>query len=147
MIKPADIKHLDEILYIEKMIFTAPWNRKQIMYDLNMLKISENWVYIEDRKVVAYILGRKVIDEFHLNNIAVHKKFQRKHIARKLINHVITRLKIQNIKKIFLEVSEKNKPARKLYKSFDFQEEGIRKHYYARGEHAILYYLNLVFNG
>ena len=147
MIKPASIKHLDEIVYIEEMMFIKPWNRKQILHDINLQTVSDNLVYMKDRKVIAYILGFKVIDEFHLNNIAVHKKFQRKHIAKKLLFHLINRLQMQNIKKIFLEVSEKNKPARELYKSFGFKRESIRQHYYAKGDHAILYYLNLVSNG
>ena len=147
MIRSASIKHLDEIVSIEDMMFTNPWSRKQIMHDINLKLASENLVYIKDRKVIAYMLGIKVADEFHLNNIAVHKKFQRKHIAKKLLFYLVNRLQIQDVKKIFLEVSARNKPARRLYESFGFEKEGRRENYYAMGDHAILYYLNLAFNG
>ena len=147
MIKPATIKHLDEIENIAGMMFAKPWNYKQIMHEINLHRNSENLVYVKDDKVVAYMLGIKVIDEFHLNNIAVHKNFQRKHIANKLLFHLVKRLQTQKVKKIFLEVSEQNKPARNLYESFGFEKNGIRKNYYAKGNHAILYNLNLVFNG
>ena len=77
MIKPATIKHLDEIENIAGMMFAKPWNYKQIMHEINLHRNSENLVYVKGDKVVAYMLGMKVTDEFHINNIAVHENFQR----------------------------------------------------------------------
>ena len=108
---------------------------------------SENWVYMEDQKVVGYVLGWKVMDEFHLNNIAVHLDFQRRHIGRSLVEHVKNRLQIQNIKRIYLEVSGKNKPAQRLYESMGFQKKGLRRDYYAKGDCALLYHLDFIDNG
>ena len=65
---------------------------------------------MEDQQVAGYILGWKVMDEFHLNNIAVHSDFQRRHIGWSLIQHVINRLQSQNIQRIYLEVSGKINP-------------------------------------
>ena len=101
---------------------------------------------MEDQQVAGYILGWKVMDEFHLNNIAVHSYFQRRHIGWSLIEHVRNRLQSQNIQRIYLEVSGKNKPAQQLYESMGFQKKGLRRDYYAKGEHAFLYHLNLVDN-
>ena len=101
---------------------------------------------MEDQQVAGYILGWKVMDEFHLNNIAVHLDFQRRHIGWSLIEHVKNHLQSQNIQRIYLEVSEKNKSAQQLYESMGFQKEGLRRDYYAKGEHAFLYHLNLVDN-
>ena len=144
MIQSANKNHLNEILDIEKKVFTRPWTRKQLQNDLVLSANSENWVYMKDQQVTGYILGWKVMDEFHLNNIAVHSDFQRRHIGRSLIEHVKNRLQSQNIQRIYLEVSGKNKPAQQLYESMDFQKKGLRRDYYAKGEHAFLYHLNLV---
>ena len=146
MIQSANNSHLNEILDIEKIVFTKPWTREQLKNDLVLSTNSENWVYMEDQQVAGYILGWKVLDEFHLNNIAVHSDFQRRHIGRSLIEHVINRLQRQNIQRIYLEVSGKNKPAQQLYESMGFQKEGLRRDYYAKGEHAFLYHLILVDN-
>ena len=89
MIQSANKSHLNEILNIEKIVFTKPWSRKQLQNDLVLSDNSENWVYIEDQKVAGYILGWKVMDEFHLNNIAVHPSYLRQGICKSLINHVI----------------------------------------------------------
>ena len=144
MIQSANKSHLDEILDIEKIVFTKPWTREQLKNDLVLSTNSENWVYMEDQQVVGYILGCKVMDEFYLNNIAVHSDFQRRHIGRSLIEHVKNHLQSQNIQRIYLEVSEKNKSTQQLYESMGFQKEGLRRDYYAKGEHAFLYHLNLV---
>ena len=86
------------------------------------------------------------MDEFHLYNIAVNSDIQRRHIGRSLIKHVKNRLQSQNIQRIYPEVSWKNKPTQKLYESMGFQKEGLRRDYYAKGEPAFLYHLNLVNN-
>ena len=147
MIHSANKNHLNEILDIEKIVFTKPWTREQLQNDLMLSANSENWVYMEDQQVAGYILGWKVLDEFHLNNIAVHSDFQRRHIGRLLIEHVKNRLQSQNIQRIYLEVSGENKPAQRLYESMGFQMKGLRRNYYAKGEHAFLYHLNLVDDG
>ena len=146
MIQSANKSHLDEILDIEKIVFTKPWTREQLKNDLVLSTNSENWVYMEDQQVTGYILGWKVRDEFHLNNIAVHLDFQRRHIGSALIEHVKNHLQSQNIQRIYLEVSEKNKSAQQLYESMGFQKKGLRRDYYAKEEHAFLYHMNLVDN-
>ena len=146
MIQLANERHLDEILGIEKIVFTKPWSRKQLKSDLTLRTNAENWVYLEDQHVVGYIFGWKVSDEFHLNNIAVHTDYQGRHIGRLLIKHVSAHLQNQEICRIYLEVSEGNVVAQHLYKSLGFKQKGIRKDYYEKGNHALLYHLDLVVN-
>ena len=146
MIQTAQERHLDKILAIEKMVFNNPWTRQQLKSDLTLKTTAENWVYLDDQQVVGYILGWKVLDEYFLNNIAVHIDFQRRHIGRLLIKHVSTRLQKQEIHRIYLEVSCGNKPAQHLYESLGFQQNGMRRDYYAKGDHAFLYQLELVTN-
>ena len=86
------------------------------------------------------------MDEFHLNNIAVHIDFQRRYIGRTLIKHVSVRLQKQDIRRIYLEVSGKNIPGQQLYESLGFQQNGMRMDYYEKGEHALLYHMDLVAN-
>ena len=102
MIQPANKNHLNEILDIEKIVFNNPWTREQLQNDLVLGANSENLVYMEDQQVAGYILGLKVMDEFYLNNIAVHSDFQRRHIGRSLIEHVKNHLQSQNIQRIYL---------------------------------------------
>ena len=71
----ANTSHLDQILQIEKMEFENPWTYNQIKVDLLSIKNSENLVFLINDEVIGDILGSLVLDEFHLNNIAVKKNF------------------------------------------------------------------------
>ena len=119
MIQPPNDRHQDEILNIEKMVFSQPWTRKQLKTDLTLLTSAENWVYLQCQQVAGYILGCKVMDEFHLNNIVVHVDFQGKYIGSALIEYICVCL----------------------------QNQGIRWDYYTKGDHAFLYHLDLINNG
>jgi hypothetical protein len=44
MIQSANKIHLNEILDIEKIVFTKPWTREQLQNDLVLSANSENWV-------------------------------------------------------------------------------------------------------
>ena len=147
MIVPAELQHLEEIITIENTAFNKPWTRNQIMNDIQSDTDSENWVYIMDELVAGYIFGWIILDEYHLNNIAVHPDYLRKNIGTKLIQHIISRVISLDIKVILLEVNANNIPAQKCYQSIGFTQLGKRKDYYSKGDDAILYNLDLITNG
>ena len=147
MIVPTRLNHIRDILEIEDCFFDKPWTKKQFVHDLQLVIDSENWVYLMNKRVAGYIFGWIIMEEFHLNNIAVHQDYQRKKIGKRLIQHVIEKVVLRNIRVILLEVSANNIPAQKCYKSLGFTQWGIRKDYYSKGDDAILYYLDLIKNG
>ena len=128
---------------IENSSFKKPWKRSQLMDDIRNHIDSENWVFVQDEKVVGYIFGWIIQKEFHLHNIPVHPNYLRKKIGQKLINHIILRVADQKVNVILLEVSVNNVSARKCYQSLGFVEVGLRKDYYSKGDDAILYNLEI----
>ena len=132
MIQSAQEKHLDEILKIEKRVFTHPCNRKQLKRDLNLRTNAENWAFLKNQKVVGYILGWKVMDEFHLNNLAAHTDFQLRYIGWSLVEHVSAHLHNQDIQR--------------FYESLGFQQKSMRMDYYTQGDNALFYHLDLIAN-
>ena len=143
MIISAQLSQLDEIVEIENSSFEKPWKRSQLMDDIRNNIDSENWVFVQDEKVVGYIFGWIIQKEFHLHNIAVHPNYLRKKIGQQLINHIISRVADQKVNVILLEVSVNNVSARKCYQSLGFVEVGLRKNYYSKGDDAILYNLEI----
>ena len=143
MIIAAQLSQLDEIVEIENSSFEKPWKRSQLMDDIRNNIDSENWVFVQDEKVVGYIFGWIIQKEFHSHNIAVHPNYLRKKIGQKLINHIISRVADQKVNVILLEVSVNNVSARKCYQSLGFVEVGMRKDYYSKGDDAILYNLEI----
>ena len=67
--------------------------------------------------------------------------------GKTLIEHLICILYKRNIHRIYLESSIQNIHAQKLYESLNFHKIGLHKDYYTKGEHAILYYMDLIENG
>ena len=60
-----------------------------------------------------------------------------------LMENLFYRLTNKQIKTIHLEVSNSNLLAQKLYKEIGFKQCGIRKNYYSKGDHALLFNLDL----
>ena len=59
------------------------------------------------------------------------------------MENLFYRLTNKQIKTIYLEVSNFNLLAQKLYKEIGFKQCGIRKNYYSKGDHALLFNLDL----
>ena len=140
MIVSASHEHLEPILVIERASFSQPWTESHFKSDLNN-KISINWVYQKNDYVVGYLFGWHVMDEYHLNNIAVADSFRGAGIGIHLLNNMESHLRGIKVKSVFLEVSLGNLHARKLYEKMGFVPQGERKNYYTKGDDAVLYTL------
>ena len=110
-----------------------------------MLKIhNENFLDIKNIKdfdiyeeyfeniFAAYLITYDNVDSLDIFEIAVDKNFRKKGLASKLLN------RINDERKILLEVSEKNKVAINLYKKNGFKMISRRKNYYLDGSDAIV---------
>ncbi len=98
-------------------------------------------------KVVAILIGKKIIgiyvvhtiiDEAQINFFSIDKRFRRKGYGTYLMNYLIKQCEKLNIKKLLLEVSEKNSIADVFYSEFNFLTVGRRKNYYKDGTDAVL---------
>ena len=139
MIIRASSNHIQDILDIERKCFSNPWSADSFISEINN-EIGSNWVYMIDSKLVGYLFGWYIKEEFHINNIAVHEDFRRLGIAEKMIGDIILKLILKNI---FLEVSKLNSRAILLYEKIGFKKNGIRKKYYNDNSDAILYKMEI----
>ena len=139
MILEANKSHLDQICQIEKKSFKNPWSYNSLLTEINN-KLSLNRVFMREKKVLGYLFGWNLNDDYHLNNIAVNSFSRRKGIAKKMINNIIF---IPKIKNIYLEVSCLNSKAINLYEKIGFKQNGLRKKYYSNGSDAILYKMEI----
>ena len=142
MIVSASHEYLEQILNIERSSFSKPWTEYHFKTDLNN-KISVNWVYLNNIQVIGYLFGWHVMDEYHLNNIAVAKRFRENGTAIHLLKNMVSYLNDIEVKSVLLEVSSSNLPAKKLYEKIGFVPQGERKDYYSKRDDAILYILEI----
>ncbi len=124
---PADTKAIAEA---EKLIFTDPWSER----DINDTICSDGAMcytaLTDDGKLIAYVLGRKIVPEGEIYRIATIPEYRRRGVAYRLLSYATKTERGSGLETLFLEVREQNIPARSLYKSFGFSEIGVRKNYY-----------------
>lgn len=103
--------------------------------------IGENKKYIVAKRkdeIVGFAGMMLNFPEMEIMNIVTKKQERKKGIGSFLLNKMIEIAENNKIETIFLEVSEENRIARKMYENAGFCEIGLRKNYYHGKENAIL---------
>ena len=93
--------------------------------------------------VVGICVFQVVLDEAQINYFVVKQKFRKSGFGSHLMRYLIKKCEKLNLKKLLLEVSQKNVTAERFYSSFNFFTVGVRKNYYKDGSHALLKEKNL----
>ena len=124
-------KNLELMLKIHNENFL---DNKNIENFYTFYKDSRYNIYEEyfENIFAGYLITYDSVDSLDIFEIAVDKNFRKKGIASKLLN------KINDERKILLEVSEKNIIAIKLYIKNGFKIISRRKNYYLDGSDAII---------
>jgi len=130
-------RHIPAILQVEQECFHSPWSEKMFSEEISG-KFSHYYVAEVGGCAVAYMGMWALSGEGHITNIAVAKAYRRQGIAKALLNRFIEIAKEENLEFMTLEVRTSNAPAIALYKSFGFEQVGVRKKYYDNSEDALL---------
>lgn len=120
---------LDKILAIEELCFSTPWSRDSLEKELSN-KFAKYVVAKINNTVIGYGGMWLILDEAHITNIAIHPEFRGIGSGTKILQSLVDICTDNDIKSMTLEVRVSNIVAQKLYKKFNFEEEGIRKGYY-----------------
>ena len=138
------------------MIFIKQINKRDIdlCYELDSNTISlwskEQWAnefkkdgtkifgLLIKNLVIGICVFQVVLDEAQINYFVVNKKFRKKGFGSYFMSYLIKKCEKLNLKKLLLEVSNRNITAERFYSRFDFSTVGIRKNYYKDGSHALL---------
>ncbi|MEH6694216.1 MAG: ribosomal protein S18-alanine N-acetyltransferase [Hyphomonas sp.] len=84
-------------------------------------------------QLVAFVLVQTILGEADILTVATQPDFKRGGLARNLLQNLMSRLGERGISRITLDVAEDNMPARNLYDSLGFTEDGRRPGYYTTG--------------
>jgi [ribosomal protein S18]-alanine N-acetyltransferase len=128
-----DVKQIDEILTIEQLSFTNPWTREMYLAEFKNRGVS--FCYMakhEDGTTVGFCSFWRVLDELHINNLAVAPAFRRTGVATALLARVLGDGVTLGASRATLEVRRSNDPARLLYERFGFSVTGVRRAYYTK---------------
>jgi ribosomal-protein-alanine N-acetyltransferase len=133
VIEPLAHDDIDDVLALEEASFTNPWTRSMYLAELENCSVSFCFIARSvDRTAVGFCSFWLVVDELHINNLAVLPAFRRHGIASTLMEFVTRKGIALGAKRATLEVRRSNEPARLLYERLGFAVTGVRPAYYSK---------------
>ena len=122
---------LDGVIAVESESFTNPWTREMYTWELQNRAVCHIYVArTSECPVAAFCAFWLVLDEIHINNVAVLPKFRSVGIGTALLRHVLTEARQLGARRATLEVRASNESARRLYERLGFYVAAIRRNYY-----------------
>lgn len=128
-IKLMEESDLEQVVEIEKSIFSDPWSRQSFLDSLN----QEMCVYLvvkNQEEVVAYCGLYVVQDEGQITNVAVKENYRKLHVATDMLSELIKQAIDRGARNFALEVRASNNAAIHIYEKLGFEKVGTRKKFY-----------------
>lgn len=163
-IQPLASIHLPGILELDKLCFGGWWNLAHYQWELDhpeshLLVItipSKAYAYDsldhldnpqqddQDDQLVIGVGGFwQVLEEAHINILAIHPQYQGRGLGKFLLNKLLDEAKTLGLERATLEVRASNHIALTMYEKFGFQEAGRRPNYYPDNlEEGVIFWIN-----
>jgi ribosomal-protein-alanine N-acetyltransferase len=129
----ASIDDLDAVLAIEDASFNNPTTRE--WYEAELKRPEVCFIYVmrtSDCPVAAFCAFWLIVDQAHINNLAVRPELRGRGLGTELLEAVKAEAAQLGAVELTLEVRASNTPALQLYKSAGFTQEAVRKNYYTK---------------
>ena len=130
---------IDAVLAIEEASFTNPWTREMYLSELENRNLSFCYLARESQgRSIGFCSFWRVLDELHINNLAVLPDFRRQGVASALLSFVLAEGTRLGALRATLEVRRSNAAAMQLYERYGFATAGIRRDYYTNPQEDAL---------
>ena len=122
---------LDGVLFVESESCTNPRTREMYAWELQNRSVCHIMVVrTPERPVVGFCAFWLVVDEIHINNVAILPGLRGQGIGTALMTRVFAEARRLGARRATLEVRTSNEGARRLYERLGFYAAGARRHYY-----------------
>ena len=122
---------LDGVLSVEAESFTNPWTRDMYAWELQNRSVCHILVVrTEDCRVAGFCAFWLVVEEIHINNVAIRARYRGRGMGTALMQRVFVEAAQLGAHRATLEVRPSNEGARRLYERLGFYVAGIRPNYY-----------------
>jgi len=125
-----------EVVDIEQSSGLSPWGWEAYHRELESSDRGLMWVacidpaFRDSHSLAGYVVGRMIVDELHINNIAVRTAYRGNGLGKALLAKVLEAARGYNAKRALLEVRAGNSAALALYERCGFSTIGRRRNYY-----------------
>lgn len=141
-----DERELEGVLRLQTSSFSNPWTPEALTWELEHSPVSRLYVLKEETgETVAFCACWLLVDELHINSVAVAPERRREGLGAELMRGVLESARDEGAIRATLEVRRSNEAARALYERLGFAVEAIRPDYYTnpREDALILWLRNL----
>lgn len=123
---------LDQVADIESASFSNPWTRDMLARELEQSEITRIYVLkMPDGAIAAFCACWLIVDEAHINTLAVEQSRRRQGLATALLEYVLADVTADGATQATLEVRRSNAAALALYQRLGFAVAGVRPNYYS----------------
>ena len=138
-----DERDLPAVLALQTSSFSNPWTAEALRWELEHSPVSRLYVLKdEDGRSLAFCACWQLVDELHINSLAVAPERRREGLGTELMRAVLAKAREEGAKRATLEVRRSNEAARALYERLGFEVEAIRPDYYTNPrEDALILWL------
>ena len=131
VIEPVvSMEDVEAMRAVERASFTSPWSLEMYLAELKNPEVSFFFLARSGDAVVGFCSFWRVLDELHINNLAVLPEYRREGIGAALLARVLREGRRLGAGRATLEVRRSNAAAARLYERFGFHVAGVRRGYY-----------------
>lgn len=122
---------IEQVIAIEAEAYGEHhWSKESFFNELSNQLAKYYCAFNSDGELIGYAGTWEILEETHITNIAVAKKYRRHHVGEALLSKIIDECIKSLVKYITLEVRVGNAAAIGLYEKYGFHSLGTRKGYY-----------------
>ena len=122
---------LREVEALQRLSFTRPWGADSLRWELANSAVARLYLLRDpEGRLAAYCSCWMILDELHINSLAVIEVWRRRGLARHLLRHVFRESIAAGARSATLEVRQSNRAARALYEGLGFRAAAARRDYY-----------------
>jgi [ribosomal protein S18]-alanine N-acetyltransferase len=129
----ASPERVDDIAALHARLFDPPWDGPSIGRLIEHPAAAAFVAQVREPKGVAgFVIGQIAADEAEILSIGVAPEWQRRGIARHMVEGLIRAARRAEVDRLYLEVAADNDAALRLYEGLGFAIAAKRKGYYLR---------------
>jgi ribosomal-protein-alanine N-acetyltransferase len=129
----ASPERVPDIAALHARLFDPPWDADSIGRLIEHPAAAAFVAQVREPKAVAgFVIGQIAADQAEILSIGVAPEWQRRGIARQMVEGLIRAARRAEVERLFLEVAADNTAALRLYEGLGIVVAARRKGYYAR---------------
>ena len=129
IVEPATVRDAPKLAQLHGASFHRGWGEGEFETMLTERNTLVHRLRM-GRRTIGFAASRMAADEAEILSIAIDDGYRGRGLSRDLLLTHLAHLAGYGVRRIFLEVEENNRPARRLYERAGFTVVGRRERYY-----------------